>query len=289
MVNFRLAKIVFLALILTFAADTYAQKMSAEEVIAKHLDSIGAKESRANIKNQLVVGNVQINQKGSANVIYGKALILSAGDKNMWAMNLTSNDYPQDRFGFDGRAVRVGFARPGAYSDIGRFIRSYEEIVKEGLLGGTLSSSWALLDTNPRNAKVSYEGTKKVNGKETVVLSFSPKGGSDLTIKMFFDRQTFQHVRTEYNRLISARGGGSIDTSASAGESRYRLIEEFSNYQKAGDLTLPTSYKLFYSFYNGDPIQARANPNRELELKFELNSFTFNEPLEQNAFDTDGQ
>jgi hypothetical protein len=288
MFTIRSTKALVLALILTFAINSYAQKMSPEEILAKHLDSIGTKESREQIKNQLVLGNVQIKIRGGASDAAGKAVIISAGEKNMWGMNLDSNEYPQDRFGYNGKETKVGFARPGAYSDLGRFILSYRELLREGLMGGTLSSSWSLLNTQVKSPKLSYEGTKKIDGKETVVLGYSPKGGSDLSIKMYFDKQNYQHIRTEYSRVIAARIGTSVDNSASQGESRYRLVENFSNFQKAGKLTIPGSYKISYSYYNSG-VQVANNPNRELELKFELTGFSFNDPLEATAFELDGK
>lgn len=132
MFTIRLTKTLVLAVMLVFAVNSYAQKMSAEDILAKHLESIGTKENRAQIKNQLVVGDVQIKIAGNTSIIAGKALIISAGEKNMWGMNLASNEYPQDRFAYNGKDTAVGFARPGAYSDIGRFILSYREMLREG-------------------------------------------------------------------------------------------------------------------------------------------------------------
>jgi hypothetical protein len=284
MFTIRLTKSFVLVLILIFAIDSYGQKMSPQEIVAKHLDSIGTKEDRAWIKNQVVVGDVQIKIKGSPRGIAGKALILSAGEKNMWGMNLVSNEYPQDRFAYNGKETVVGFARPGAYSDIGRFILSYRELLREGLMGGTLSSSWALFSTETKAPKLFYEGTKKIDGKETLAISYAPKGGSDLNIKMYFDKETYSHVRTEYTRVVAAKMGTSVDTSAGQGESRFRLVEDFSNFQKAGNLMLPAAYKLSYSFYNSSGLQSAQTPNRELELRFDLVSFSYNDALDANAF-----
>lgn len=289
MKKFLLTKILFLVALLTFTVNSYAQKMSAEEVIVKHLDSIGTKEARDKVQNQIVVGDVRIKIKGIINDINGRAVILSSNPKSIWAMHLTSNDYPQERFGFDGKDVKVNFARPGEYSDLGRFVSSYGEVLKEGLLGGTLSSSWTLLDINSKKSKLSFDGTKKVDGKDTYVLSYSTKSGSGLTIKMYFDKQNFQHVRTEYNRVIAATMGTTVDNSASQSESRYRLIEDFSNFQKVGNLTLPGTYKLSYSFYSSNPIQLQEqNHNREMEMQFNMTNFSFNEALEPNIFEVNG-
>lgn len=151
-------------------------------------------------------------------------------------------------------------------------------------MGGTLSSSRALLNTDLKKPKLSYEGTKKVNGREAFVLSYSPKNGSDLTIKMYFDNQNYRHIRTEYSRVIGAVMGSNVDSSAGRSDSRYRVVEDFSDFQKAGNLTLPGTYKFSYSFFGSGSTQFARNPNRELELKFSLTNFSFNDPLDVNAF-----
>lgn len=272
---------VFLLFISSVAA-VNAQKMTAEEVVSKHLESIG--EKRAEIKNQIIVSDVRVIQKGNTQAINGKALILSSGEKNLWAMNLSSNDYPQDRFGFNGKNTKVGYVIPAARSVIGDFIYSYKELLNQGLLGGTLSNSWALLKTDAKSFKLSYEGTKKIDGKETHVISYNPKGGSDLSINMYFDKQSFQHLRTEYNRVISARPGSSIDNSAGQGVDRYRLTEDFSEYKKMGNLMLPGKYKISYSYYNNSSIQTQQKRSREMEWNFDIKTYSYNQPLDENSF-----
>ena len=169
--TFKLTALLLFTIGLTFVT-VNAQKMTAEEVLAKHLESIGSSKVRALIKNQFALADLEVKVKGSTTPMVGKAVILSESDKSLWGMNLNSNDYPQDRFGFDGKETKVGYTRPGVRSVIGGFIYSYKELLKEGLLGGTLTSSWALLNNDPRKAKISYDGTKKIDDKETHVLSY---------------------------------------------------------------------------------------------------------------------
>ena len=78
------------------------------------------------------------------------------------------------------------------------FVDGNEVVLRDGLLGGTLSSSWALIDLANKKAKLSFEGTKKIDGKEYYVMGYSPKGGSDVDIKLYFEKETFRHARTEY-------------------------------------------------------------------------------------------
>jgi len=266
-----------------------AQKMTAEEVIAKHLDSIGSQKLRALIKNQFVLADLEVKVKGSAVPMSGKAVILSEGDKSLWGMNLNSNDYPQDRFGFDAKDTKVGFSRPGVRSVLGGFILSYKELLKEGLLGGSLLSSWALLNTDARKAKISYDGTKKIDDKETHVLSYTPKSGSDLSIKMYFDAKTFRHVRTEYIRIISAAQGRTIDSSAAQSSDYYRLTENFSDFQTSSTITIPKTYKIFYSYTNNSAVRTSPGSSKELEWVFSVTNFSTNQELEPNSFNIDAK
>jgi hypothetical protein len=285
MKHFNLSALFVLIVIFLFANSIFAQKMKVEDIITKHLDSIGTKEKRSEIKNQTMLGDIQLVVKGTSVTLDGKAIIFSAGEKNLWGFNLNSIDYPTDRFSYNGKETKVAYIKPGTRSILGGFIYSYGELLKEGLLGGTLTSSWALLNTDLKNPRLSYEGTKKIDDKETYAVSYSPKKGSDLDIKMYFDKQTFQHVRTEYNRIIGARQGSNIDNSAGQGEDRYRLVEDFSDFKKAGSLTVPGVYKISYTYFSSGATRSRQNANHEIGLTFNLINYSFNQQINDNSFE----
>lgn len=280
----KFTKFTAFCLLLTFffCADTAsAQKMTAEDVLAKHLDSIGSAKSRDSVKTRIIVSDAEfLRQK--QNPIAGKSIIASSNEGAVFGINLDAINYRLDKFSFDGKRIRVGYIQPGIRSSLGNFLTSYETLLKDGLLGGTLSSSWALLDTAGRDFKLTYDGTEKIDGNENHVLEFQPKGGADITIKMYFDGKNFRHVRTIYSRVIGARiGSGGVDTSARQVETRHRLIEDFSDFKKyGGALTLPSSYKISYSIIGG------ALSLNDL-WKFKVTDASFNQPLGDNAFDID--
>lgn len=269
-----------------FTTAVYGQKIAPEEIIAKHLDSIGTKEKRDAVKNQLIFTDVSLKRKGSTSSITGKGLILSAIDKNLWGMNFNSVDLPQDKFGFNGKNTKVGVSGAGGgRSIIGDFIYLYPELLSEGLLGGTLSVDWALSDIAVKKSRLTYEGTKTIGESETFVLSFSPRGGSDLSVKMYFDKKNYRHLRTEYNRVIAARPGNNVDGSAGQGEDRYRVVEDFSEYVRMGDLLLPSKYKLFYSYSSGAALRLQNKDNREFEWQFVVTNFSFNQQIDGKSFE----
>jgi hypothetical protein len=280
--------VVFAVLMITASTfNVYGQEITPEQLIAKHRDSIGTKEALAAVKDMMVVSDARCVFTGSAAVLNGKALILSEGDKSLWGMSFNSNDYPQEKFGFDGKDVRVAKPTPSAgRSPLGDFLFTYPTLLKGGLLGGTLSSAWAL--KTERKAKISIDGKKTVDGKNTIALSYSPKGGSDVTVKMYFDDQTFQHVRTEYSLVISATQGSSIDTSASQTSTIIKVVETFSNFAKAGNLTLPKVYKIRYTRTGSAATVLDQRPNREVEWVFAVTNVNFNQALDAGAFKVEG-
>lgn len=266
-----------------------AQKITAEDVIAKHLDSIGTKEKREAIKNQFVLADVLLTAKSSTTSGTGKGVILSEGGKNLWAMNFNLNEYPQDRYVFDGKETKVGYTNPGVRSVLGGFILSYKELLREGLMGGTLTSSWVLLNLDGKKGKVSFDGTKKIDGQETYVLSFTPRGGSDLNIKMFFDTKKFRHLRSEYNRTVSAGQALSINSSARQTSSYYKLVEDFSDFQNINGITIPKVYKISYSYINNSLVKSATNQNQEFEWTFTVTNFSINQDIDQNSFMIDAK
>jgi len=267
-------------LVVLSALSISAQKISAEELISKHLDSIGPKEKRDAVKNQLLMGDAQVSFRGSAFVGRGRGLILSERGKFLLGVKFDSNDYPQDRFAFDGKKIAIDRPSNGKNRSIlGEFIYNSEELLTDGLLGGTLSASWALMDVGSK-AKVSYDGSKKIEDVETNVIEYSRKGGSDLTIKIYLDAKTNRHVRTEYTRIVNAALGASVDSSAGRSGVTYKLTEDFGDFKKMGDLTLPSLYRIRHSVSGGASLA-----NREAVWTFIITDSGYNRELDANSFD----
>lgn len=271
-----------LLLLLALTVPVLAQKMKPEDVLSKHLDSIGTSEARAAVKSQIAVGDAQfkvISKKDQ--IVQGRVVFASAGAKNFFGMNLNAADYQMDKFSFDGSKTKAGFVRPGQRSLLGNFILSNDVVLSESLLTGTLSTSWALLDMANKKGKLSFDGTKKIDGKETYVLEYAPKS-SDVTIKLYFDKETFHHVRTEYKRTFSAGIGKTANDSAKYDEGRLTITEDFGDFKKEKDLTLPHSYRLNYTITG-------QNGTSEVEWSFNLTEFPFNQKLDEATFDAEAK
>ncbi len=220
-------------------------KLKAEEVVAKHLEAIGTSEARAAAKTRAVEGAAENRQVvGGSTTLKGSAGLYCDGRKLKIVMKFPGVPaYPGEQWLFDGNQAMVAMTAPGARSEIGNFLFNYQEVLREGLLGGTLSTAWPLLDVASRQAKLSYQGLKKVDGRELHQLTYQPKkGGSNLEIRLYFEPETFRHVRTVY--YLNLGGGIGSDVGQHVDEIRYTLVETFSDFQTLDGLTLPSRWTL---------------------------------------------
>jgi hypothetical protein len=266
-----------------FAAAPTADKMNPEEVIAKHLESIGTEAARADARSRVVVGTSRATFKArnSSGAIDGRVVLASDNNKVLFGMGFDAPNYPGEKFGFDGKKYTVGYLTPGIRSTLGNFLLPYGTIFKEGLVGGTLSSAWTLLNLAERKPRLEYAGTEKLGDLSVHRVKYFPSKGSDLQISLFFDAKNFQHVRTQYEQIIGARlGAGGADSSARQVETRVKMIEEFSDYKREGKLNLPHSYKLQLEINK----QSVASVDR---WEMSLSQFAFNQPIDEKSFNVE--
>jgi hypothetical protein len=265
-------------LLIAQALPSYAADMKPEDIVAKHLDSIGTAQARAAAKSRVVEGTVDYRiLVGGAGNLDGKSVLVSEADKVQFMMKLNNNLYHGEQFIYDGKDYQI--ARTTANknrSSLGEFVQVQDVVLREGLWGGALSTAWPLYDLNGHKVKLTYAGIKKVDGNDAIELRYSPKKSSDVDISLFFDPQTFRHVETVYfvrqraqlgnvdpqlanaqatgpeaGPTFPATGGvvGQTNETATASqqETRYRLEEHFSDFESFGGLNLPTHYTIHFS------------------------------------------
>lgn len=255
------------------------KKLTAEEVVAAHLKSIGTPELLESVNTRGMSGKSSVEFiQGGIGTMVGQSVIVSSGTSFSIILKFGAADYPGEYFAYDGKDVDVATIRPGQKSPLADFIYRYNAMMKEGLLGGVLSLGWPLLDLGKRDASLKYFSAK-VDGHELHGIEYNPKRGMhNLKVKLFFAPDTFRHVRTEYNLRVrgeqalqigqtvtrgapnSAEGrpGGVVTTDAGIQDpirdSYYTLVEKFDDFRevKLDDsngtgLILPHSYSIEYS------------------------------------------
>lgn len=247
-----------------FGADSLRAKdkgLTAEQVVAAHLNSIGPKEVLASVKNRGISGQSLVSFiQGGVGKMSGQALVVSAGPNLALILKYGGAEYPGEYLAYDGMDVTIGTIKPGQRSPFGEFVFRYKQIMKEGLLGGVWSFGWPLLNLDPKKATLKYD-TAKIGGKELHQIEYIPKRGmNDIKVKLYFEPETFRHVRTEYRLKVrgeqalqqgmtvsrngATRDAGILDVVE---DSNYLLIETFDNFKEVDKMTLPLRYTIEYS------------------------------------------
>jgi hypothetical protein len=256
-----------------------AQKLSAEEVIAKHLESIGPKEKRDQIKNRFVPAALTFERKVPVIKGGGKAVFVSDNSNLFFLAKLNSHEYSQERIGYFSGKVNLPWVTAGTRSPLGAYLADHPKMLEDGLLMGTITCLWAL--ESPKG-KVQGGGRKKVDDREVYVLEYYPKNvGAEFTVKMFFDAQTFQHLRTEYRHTISQQQQ-SFKTMGTRGGAFYVMNEYFGEYRDESGLMLPHTYKITY-------VTNTDAGTDEFTWTMNIGEYHFNQNLAPNffTFDTD--
>jgi hypothetical protein len=258
-----------------------AQELKADEIISKHLNSIGKKEKIDTVKNRFVLGKSEFESKLPSKITGGKSLIVSEGSDLFFIASFNSKEYPLEKIGFFKEKVNLPFVTSGTRSPLGAFISDHAKILSSGLFTGNISSTWTLLNLQGDKGKFKADGTRKVGGRKAYVLEYFPKGGgsSEFTIKLLFDAETFQHIRTEYRDIINPKQDtfGSLGRQAGV---KLSLTEEFGDFKDAGGLTLPHSYKINYVTDSNSGVY-------EFIWRINISEYRFNQKLDSKFFTFD--
>lgn len=259
--------------------DCFAQKLTAEEVVKRHLDAIGPAEARAKITSRVIQGTSLVTLRvGGSGQARGGAVMASQGPMSLIGIIFGPQDISNEKAAYDGKRLTLG-ELPGTRTNLGAFFMSHDIVFKEGLIGGTLSSAWPLLNLGgERDPKLKYDGTKKIDGRACHVIEYQPRRGGNLDIFLFFDAETFQHLRTEYKRDIVAPTVSTPEKAARQKETHVRFTEDFSDFRTEGGLTLPHRYKIQLSF------DREASPMLQ-DWVLTLSQFLFNKELDVKQFD----
>jgi hypothetical protein len=98
----------------------------------------------------------------------------------------------------------------------------------------------------------SYNGLKKVNGGEAYEIGYHSKRKDDLTVHLYFDKDTYRHVMTTYSVTLASglapnSGVTDITQTAKQKETRYTIEEQLNDFKIAEGLTLPSKYVIHFT------------------------------------------
>jgi hypothetical protein len=272
---FLLAAIIVMLGAMTFAQD----KMTADDVVAKHLASIGKPEDIAAAKTLIFNGDAALSSAlNSSQVLQGQSQFGSQGNMMVWAAVFNSNDHPYDKIAFDGKNQTIALPN-GKATVLTSFFKAQSAMTKYGIFGGVLSTGWGLYDTKGRKIKLDFGGLVKIEGKELYKLKFSP--GNDFRVALYFETDTFHHVMTEYEYSIEAGMNSSDPTQASQSKrSNFKMVEKFSDFKTEKNLTYPRDYLIQL-----DAIDSNSGKGtKSLFWHMTYREVFFNEPFQEGTF-----
>ena len=260
-----------------------AQNLTPEELIDKHLASVGTREKRDSIKTLMAVGSSEFEVKVQSIKGGGKAIMVSDPDNLFFVMSLNSKEYPFEKVGFFGDKVSLPYISPGNRSLLGSFLAENSKILTDGLFSGIMSLRWSLFRQSKRRIRIESAGIKKVDGRKMYVLDFNPSGPSSTILKtrLYFDSETFNHVRSEYRREIGA-GNVTFGQANQQGTSVLILTEEFSDFKNEDGLNLPHTYRVTF----------QANSNAAMYQNawgMKVSQYYFNQKLAPDFFTFDAK
>ncbi len=190
--------------------------------------------------SELCIKGAEITGSSASGLVSIEPFILLRSDRE--------TDYRGETFVSDGEAVKVSFSNSNqSRSPLASFVTTYDAIVRDGLLGSVLSTGWALSNLPEHEPKLVYEGLKKVDGQQVHQLRYLPRKHTEAEILLYFDAETFRHVKSVYSISIGNLPGDTIVASVNLRAERSSLEEWFSDFKTVDGLTLPTHWKLQFT------------------------------------------
>jgi hypothetical protein len=222
-------------------------KPTADTIVSSHLASIGTSEARANAASRVSQGKVVFAERIKHTLhMEGAATLLSQGRKHRCEFQFGNLQYPGEKFVFDGNQRMVAMVDQTSRSRLGNFLFLQEEILREGLFGGVLSTAWPLLNLQNTNPSLKYDGLKKIDGRQLYELSYIPKKRSesgDLSIHLYFEPETYHHVLTVYSATMLHDSGQDL---SDPNQTTAIVEERFGDFQTVDGLTLPRHWDIRY-------------------------------------------
>lgn len=171
----------------TTARSDDQKKLTAEEIINKHLEAAGGKEAMAKFKTRVAIGTVK-----KENEPEGEMAIMSETNRVSAFYGFSNIDL---RMIYDGQNAII---RPVLPRNIASLKEKYQEMLASGLMFNSISLYNLITGSPQGQLKLEAKGTKKLKGREAYVVQIKTPKGS--TMKAFFDAESFMWVRTEYGR-----------------------------------------------------------------------------------------
>jgi hypothetical protein len=230
--------------VIVFVGFISAQKFTPEQILAKHLAAIGSPAKLQSLKTLFAAGRSDFEARNPLVRGGGKVVVISDSENLYFLMSLNSKEYPFEKIGMFRDKISLPFVTSGSRSTLGAFLSEHSRILSDSLFCGSMSHRWITNVATNSKLKLASAGQKKINGQQTYVVEVLMGASTgDFKVRLFFDAETFHHVRTEYNRTVPVRQP-TFGRQNELADARIDVTEEFSDFKDVDGLMLPHEYKV---------------------------------------------
>ena len=263
---------------------TKTPKLDVEEILAKHIASIGTPEALAAARSRVLIGSTILSRKSRANdkagvpKVSGTAQFASFGEMSLFAIVFQSNAITREQFAYDGDKVTFSF--PGEIAtDLKDLAKSHSWVIKDGLFAGTLSSGWILLNSKAVMARLQNAGVEKLAGRDCYKIKYTPiTGDYEPRVIIYIDAENFHHLQTEYEYRSSVATPPELGNLRLSYSFLSTWTEKFSDFRKEGELVLPHDYAL------NAAVAADMTKPESTQWDIVFQTFYFDQVLEPSLF-----
>jgi hypothetical protein len=208
-------------------------KLSAAEIISKHLAAVGGREALAKIKSRVAIGTAKKDADAAAPMA-----VMSE------APNRVSAIYQFQGFNwqltYDGNKSIVRPQLAGANVPV---LHKYEDMLASGTMFNQISLYNVLLAGEAGNAAFEAKGIRKVRGRPAYTVEMKK---ADHKALLYFDAESFMWVRTDYGSVRMTRDMRAFTNAVESKdqESTYDFYVETSDFKPVDGVQVPFKFEV---------------------------------------------